>query len=490
MPRANVLLIASILVVINLSTGFQLVGAQEVDLFAAKPYLQLGSSDNLVDKGLRTELELVWMSRYSDKWRLESRDNASDPWRAMPTPEAVFFPPSNIFIIRAPIKNLKPGASFEYRLLRGDQEIFKSHATAWKDSSQPSRFVVMGDIGAKTYGEKKVVFQVSLTKPDLMVLAGDIVYQYGLLSEYFDKLFPIYNGDKASASIGAPILRSVISVAALGNHDIALAASREGAELNKLQDALAYYLVWSQPLNGPLTDKNGANVPKVLGSDENLNNFFKAAQSRYPSMSNCSFDFGNAHWLILDANHYMDWTNQALRNWVAADLSKAKQARWKFVCFHQPGFSFDVAHYKEQRMRLLCDIFEKEGVDVVFSGHAHDYQRTYPLLFKANKKNGQPTGNADGTVSGELTLDKQFDGIKNTKPHGVIYIVTGAGGAGLYGSIQDKIPSMQKTFTDKCISNTHSFTVCDIDDSKLAVRQISEDGILLDQFIVKKDATK
>ncbi len=84
-----------------------------------------------------------------------------------------------------------------------------------------------------------------------------------------------------------------------------------------------------------------------------------AAGSRYPTMSNYSFDYGNSHWLILDANPYMDWTNQELRDWVRKDLLTAKGQTWKFVCFHQPGFSIDKAHSREQRMRLLSDIISR-----------------------------------------------------------------------------------------------------------------------------------
>jgi acid phosphatase type 7 len=477
MQRTVFLLLAIILNFAQFS--IQTARAQDtaIDVFAVKPYLQLGNRDSS-----SSNLDLVWMSKSADNWKLEVKEATSENWRTMSTPTAVAFSPSALFILHAQFTNLKAGQPFAYRLFRQDQEVFKSTAIAKKGPRQPYRFLVLGDIGAKTESERKVVFQAHLSKPDLMVLAGDIVYQNGLLSEYFDKLFPIYNSDNTSIKTGAPLLRSVISVAALGNHDIALAANSSGIDFNKLPDALAYYLVWSQPLNGPLTNKAGANVPKIMGSSENISHFLQGAENKFPRMGNYSFDYGNSHWLVLDANHYMDWTNKALRDWVTADLENAKQAKWKFVCFHQPGFSIDIAHSKEQRMRLLCDIFEKEGVDVVFSGHAHDYQRSYPLYFKAKGKNGQLASNSDGTVSGDLVIDKNFDGVKDTAPKGIIYIVTGAGGAGLYGSN----PSLQKTFTDKFISSTHSLTICDVNGSILTVRQISEDGDLLDHFSIKK----
>ena len=37
----------------------------------------------------------------------------------------------------------------------------------------------------------------------------------------------------------------------------------------------------------------------------------------FPRMANFSFDFGNGHWTVLDANPYVDWTNRELQAWVA-----------------------------------------------------------------------------------------------------------------------------------------------------------------------------
>ena len=56
-------------------------------------------------------------------------------------------------------------------------------------------------------------------------------------------------------------------------------------------------------------------------------------------MANFSFDYGNAHWVVLDSNPYADWTDSALREWVERDLARAKGATWKFVAFHHPGFN-------------------------------------------------------------------------------------------------------------------------------------------------------
>ena len=224
--------------------------------------------------------------------------------------------------------------------------------------------------------------------------------------------------------------------------------------------------------------------PKLLASKENIDRDIETTGSRYPTMSNYSFNYGNSHWLILDANPYMNWKNPQLRNWVRKDLETNKDQTWKFVCFHQPGFSIDKVHSTEQRMRLLSDVFQDCGVDIVFSGHAHDYQKTYPLIFHPTMIDGAPTSNKDGTVSGDFILDKQFDGKANPHARGVIYIVSGGGGAALYGSAPES--NDRANFTDKFISSTHSLTFCDTNQNKLKVSQVSEDGQVLDSFKIEK----
>ena len=92
------------------------------------------------------------------------------------------------------------------------------------------------------------------------MIPGDIVYEYGLISEYREKFWPVYNADEPSES-GAPLLRSTLFVAAPGNHDT------DTRDLDKYPDALAYYLFWDQPLNGPIGQEGGPFVPLLKASD-------------------------------------------------------------------------------------------------------------------------------------------------------------------------------------------------------------------------------
>jgi hypothetical protein len=197
---------------------------------------------------------------------------------------------------------------------------------------------------------------------------------------------------------------------------------------------------------------------------------------------------------VLDSNPYVDWTNKELNDWVANDLASAsaKNATWRFVTFHHPGFNSANEHYEQQHMRLLSPILETGNVDIVFSGHLHNYQRSLPLRFVPMKKGTLLVGGKEGktirgrVVNGRWTLDKAFDGKTNTTPKGVIYLITGAGGKSLYNIEQHDDPDSWQKFTDKFVSNVHSLTVADISGKTLTIRQVAADGRELDRFKITK----
>jgi hypothetical protein len=390
-------------------------------------------------------------------------------------------------VYRVPLTGLEPGGMFGYRVSKGGEVVFESEARAPKAAGQPQRFVAFGDCGAGTPEEKAIAYRAYLSRPDFVMITGDIVYGKGLISEYREKYWPILNADEASPSQGAPLLRSTLTLAAPGNHDI---ASRD---LGKTPDGLAYFYYWAQPLNGPAGKEGGPLVAPLLGPDEHKKAFAEAAGKAFPRMASFSFDHGDAHWTVLDANATVDWTDRELREWVANDLAAAKGATWRFVSFHQPGFNSSKKHFDEQYMRILAPVFEAGKVDLVFNGHVHNYQRSYPLRFVPSAETGAaPAVDKDGKpsksrhVDGKWTLDKEFNGQSDTTPEGVIYVVTGAGGQHLYNPEQQDDPASWQEFTSKHISKVHSLTVADVDGPTLIVRQLTADGDEVDRFVVTK----
>jgi hypothetical protein len=87
-------------------------------------------------------------------------------------------------------------------------------------------------------------------------------------------------------------------------------------------------------------------------------------------------------------------------------------------------------------------------------------------------------------VRGEWTLDKAFDGKTKTKPDGILWITTGAGGAGLYNPEQESQPETWHDFTAKFVSTIHSFTMAEVSPEKVTFRQIDADGREIDRFTI------
>src|SRR2546429_9949251 len=66
---------------------------------------------------------------------------------------------------------------------------------------------------------------------------------------------------------------------------------------------------------------------------------------------------------------------------------------------------------------------EDHGVNLVFNGHEHNYQRTFPLRAEAGVAAApSPAGPA------AVDIDTSFDGATQTVPDGVLYLVEGAAG--------------------------------------------------------------
>jgi len=452
--------------------------------FIVQPYLQLGDLSSL---SAVEPVRVLWQS-VNDRvarWGVEVRQGESDPWRSAVAVEGKLVSAESPYrLFNVALTRLRPGTEFEYRVSKDGVVVFSSRGKSRSAIDQPYRFVVTGDTGADTPQERRVVHQIYQAHPDFFSIAGDIVYSTGRMSEYRQKYFPVYNADVASPETGAPLIRSRLSFAAVGNHDAGT------SDLARDPDGQAYYLNWSLPLNGPYGQPGLPNTQILKGPAEDLKTHLALLRPAFPRMANFSLDYGNSHWTFIDSNVYVDWSDAYLRNWLARDLASAKTAVWKFVVFHHAPFNSSRAHFTEQQMRLVSDIFEHRGVDIVFSGHVHNYQRTKPLKFLARPA-ADRTFKSGGSyaIDGDFEIDQGFDGRSQTTPDGVLYIVTGAGGAGAYDPDQtDNTPTWQP-FTQKLISDTYSFTVVDIDGRSLTLRQLTENGAEIDRITVTKPSS-
>ncbi len=83
----------------------------------------------------------------------------------------------------------------------------------------------------------------------------------------------------------------------------------------------------------------------------------------------------NVRFFALDSN-YMDPKQTA---WVETQLREAGNGDWKICYFHHPLYSSGKTHGPATDLRKVLEpLFVKYGVDVVFAGHEHVYERVRP----------------------------------------------------------------------------------------------------------------
>jgi predicted phosphodiesterase len=122
----------------------------------------------------------------------------------------------------------------------------------------------------------------------------------------------------------------------------------------------------------PLLDtgvKFYASVGNHDDPNERLYKPFNMGGNRY-----YSFKKGNATFFALDSN-YMD-SEQI--DWLERQL-QSTSTPWKICFFHHPLYSDGRFHGPDLDLRAhLTPIFQKYGVNLVFSGHEHVYERIKP----------------------------------------------------------------------------------------------------------------
>jgi len=195
------------------------------------------------------------------------------------------------------------------------------------------KMVVFGDSGEGSPAQYALAARIAGEDPlpDLVLIAGDVVYPSGADSDYDAKFFIPYR----------PLLSAVPFYAALGNHDYDTAGGR------------AYFEVFSLPQNGP---------------------------AGFPPEAAYEFERAGVQVVVHDSNRP-----------VAAQLAHAdpwhrdlagRSATFRLAVLHHPPYSSGPAHLDPSRDAIRAvfpPLFTATGVDLALSGHDHLYERTRPI---------------------------------------------------------------------------------------------------------------
>ncbi|HLM02370.1 MAG TPA: metallophosphoesterase [Pyrinomonadaceae bacterium] len=130
--------------------------------------------------------------------------------------------------------------------------------------------------------------------------------------------------------------------------------------------------------------------------------------------------------------------------WMEAELAK-DTAKWKIAFFHHPPYSSGKRHGSAEDIRAIVEpIFLKHGVDVVFTGHEHFYERVKPQK-------------------------------------GIYYFVTGAGGEVRKNNIKKK-----SELTEKGFDTDLSFMLVEISKDEMHFQVISRAGATVDSGVIPR----
>jgi len=221
---------------------------------------------------------------------------------------------------RVALTGLEPGSLYHYRIVLDGALSDPFHFRTFPESG-PFTFVVYSDTQDQlpTFSQlerhKLVADRIAEEEDVLFVIhCGDLVNNAANLSDW-DRYF----------AAGAAMMANITVYPALGNHEA-----------------------------------NHTNYYEIYGVPQWY-----------------SFDCADAHFSILDTNSGA-WDRMAEQSsWLADDLAGASGSLWRFVAFHHPPYSSERNHFGgwENVRTEWEDEFMSYGVDAVFSGHVHAYER-------------------------------------------------------------------------------------------------------------------
>ncbi len=146
------------------------------------------------------------------------------------------------------------------------------------------------------------------------------------------------------------------------------------------------------------------------------------------------FKKGNVAFYCLNSN-YMD---KKQLEWLEGQLAK-DDSQWKVAFFHHPPYSSGGKHGSDTGLREVVEpLFVKYGVNVVFAGHEHFYERVKPQK-------------------------------------GIYYFISGAGGKLRPGDVKKGSP-----LTEKAYDKDMSFMLVEVNKDRMHFQVISRTGETVD----------
>jgi hypothetical protein len=342
------------------------------------------------------------------------------------------------------ISNLNECTKYFYSVESPSMEIDNEERsfTTLCQNAESQKLWLIGDSGKEGKDQTKVYKEMlkyigdDLNNLGMWILLGDNAYTSGTQKEYNEGLFEPYKD----------LVKKFVPWAIIGNHD----ARR-----------WAFYNIWDFPTKG---ESGGV----ASGHEE------------FYSINN-----GNLHLVMLDSETVNRSSDGAMASWLREDL-KANTKPWVIVAFHTPPYTdgghksdsdYDSGGRLKEMRENFVPIFDEFGVDLVVSGHSHDYERSKLLVAH--------TGKSDTfDVKKHVLQDNSTcytKPLKATKNSGTIYQVCGS--SSKLDKAELKHPAMPFSF------ETMGSLILEITPTTLTSKFLTIDGKIADQFSINKDSS-
>ena len=286
--------------------------------------------------------------------------------------------------------DLEPDTVYWYSVKVSDQEVFDSTFQTAPDASRSFRFVVYGDSRTSPDDHRAVVRAIVKNRPELVLHTGDLVAVGERQETYGPEFFePAYD-----------LLHHTPVFPILGNHEY-----------------------WY----------SGRSWFSSFFSLPNNEQWF-------------AFTYSNVRFIGLDSNVSF-YPDSPQYRWLQAEIESEpyQLSTWRIVYFHHPPFTASRYSDDIEVNEYLLPLFEAGRVDMVFSGHAHAYERY--------------------------------------AHQGIQYIVTGGGGTHVVQLVEDTEPPLRlvgKSLLHHCVLDVN------VPDGSLTVSVQKNDGTPFDGLTLTK----
>ncbi|MGH7785613.1 MAG: purple acid phosphatase family protein [Candidatus Binatia bacterium] len=284
---------------------------------------------------------------------------------------------------------------------------------------------------------------------DLFLLLGDNAYLTGTDAQYQTAVFDTH----------AAMLRTTPVWSVVGNH--------EAFSSNPVTQVGPYFDMFSFPTAG-----------EVGGIASGTESYF-------------SFDYGRVHFIVLDSEQAPTSSSTPMLTWLEADLQAATldNPDWIVALWHRPPYSRGLFHNSDTEVNEInmrqyaLPILEDYGVDVVFCGHSHNYERSYFLDshygLAATLTPANLVEPGDGDPAGDGAYRKDATGVS---PHsGAVFVVNGSGSEVRNTTLDH--PAMLVGLLEL------GSVVIDIDGDTLTAQFLNSAAVVKDAFRIVKGTT-